>query len=82
MACYDDGSVKQVCYFPPSKEVQIYRASPDVEEGCRFMRIQKFSFDFRDLNSVINGMSLVGDKTSGIIEIAMKASKRLVFYVQ
>ena len=38
----EDGSVKQTCYFPPSKEVQIYRASPDVEEGCCFMRIQKF----------------------------------------
>ena len=57
----------------------MYRACPDVEDGFRFMRISKFIFDFKDLTSVINDMSLLKEKEEPIIEVSVKQNKRLVF---
>ena len=79
VAVYEDMSVKQVCFDPNTREVQIYRASPDVEDGCRFMRATKFAFDFKDLGNVIACMPMLKDKEEPLIEIAVKQTKRLVF---
>ena len=79
IAYYDDLSVKQVCFDPVSKEVQIYKAGPDVEGGFRFFRLSKFNFDFKDLDAVINNMSSLKDNDEMIIELSVKATKRLVF---
>ena len=79
IACYDDGSVKQVCYNSQSREVQIYRAAPDVEDSFRFLRLQKFSFDFRDLNSLISSLTMLDEKDRIVVEIAMKPNRRLAF---
>lgn len=42
------------------------------------MRYSKFSFDFKDLNAV-NSFGMLAEKEQGIIEVAIKANKRLVF---
>ena len=79
IAAYEDGSVKQVCFDPTTREVQIYRACPDVEDGLRFMRASKFSFDFKDLQSVMNCMPLLRERDEPLLEVAVKQTKRLVF---
>ena len=79
IAHYEDLSVKQVCFDPVTKEVQIYRACPDVEDGYRYMRLSKFVFDFKDLDNVINNMPLLKDQDETTIELAVKPNKRLVF---
>ena len=53
LVTYPDCSVKQVCFNPRTKEVEIYRAAPDVEDGYRYLRLAKFAFDFEDLEQVI-----------------------------
>ena len=79
LAHYDNLSVKQACFDPISKEVQIHRACPDVEDGYRFMRLSKFVFDFKDLDAVINNMPLLKDNDELIVELSIKPNKRLVF---
>ena len=79
IAYYDDLSVKQVCFDPVSKEVQIYKAGPDVEGGFRFFRLSKFTFEFKDLDAVINNMSTLKDNDELLVELSVKATKRLVF---
>ena len=79
VAVYEDESVKQVCFDPNTREVQIYRVSPDVVDGLRFMRASKFAFDFKDLPNVIACMPLLKDREEPLVEIAVKQTKRLVF---
>ena len=79
IAHYEDFSVKQVCFDPNTREVQIYRACPDVEDGCRFMRASKFSFDFKDLEHVMSCMPLLKDRDEPLVEVAVKQTKRLFF---
>lgn len=79
IAYYDDLSVKQVCFDLNSKEVQMYKACPDVEGGFRFFRLSRFSFEFKDLDSLINNMSMLKDNDELLIELSVKATKRLVF---
>ena len=81
LALYEDGSVKQICFDPNTREVQMYRACPDVVDGLRFMRIAKFVFDFKDLPSVVNSMALLREKEESLIEVAVKQNKQLVFYL-
>lgn len=79
IATYEDMSVKQVCYDSMSKEVQMYRACPDVEDGACFLRVSKFTFDFNDLDQVINIMPHLKDTEEPLYEVAVKHSKRLVY---
>ena len=43
------------------------------------MCYSKFSFDFKDLNAVINSFGMLAEKERGIVEVSIKANKRLVF---
>ena len=79
IAYYDDLSVKQACFDPNTKEVQIHKACPDVEGGFRFFRLSKFCFDFKDLDAIINNMSSLKDNDELLIELSVKPTKRLVF---
>ena len=79
IAVYEDGSCKQICYDPTSKEVQFYRACVDVEGGCRFFRYTKFCIDVKDLDVVINNIHRLKDEDEVLIELATKHNKRLVF---
>ena len=79
VAVYEDGSVKQMCFDPNTREVQLYRSCPDVVDGLRFMRAAKFVFDFKDLAAVINTLLLLKDRDEPLVEVAVKQTKRLVF---
>ena len=79
IAYYDDLLVKQACFDPNTKEVQIHKACPDVEGGFRFFRLSKFAFDFKDLDAVINNMSSLKDSDEVLVELSVKPAKRLVF---
>ena len=79
IAFYGDLSVKQAAFDPIAKEVQLYKACPDVEGGFRFFRLSKFAFDLKDLDAVINNMATLKDNDELIVELSVKATKRLVF---
>ena len=79
LVTYPDCSVKQVCFNPRTKEVEIYRAAPDVEDGYRYLRLAKFAFDFEDLEQVIVKMGTLYDDETMIVPVVVKPSKRLVY---
>ena len=79
LASYTDDSVKQVCYRPISKTVEIYRAAPDVKYGTRFLRNAKFSIDWNELNDDIEKLDSLQDPLAVMILIATSHDKRLIF---
>lgn len=79
ITCYPDLTVKQVCYNSRTREVEIYRSAPDVEDGYCYLQLSNFSFDFRDLLAVMSKMESLGDNEYTLIPVSVKQTKRLVF---
>ena len=79
IASYPDLLVKQVCYNSRMREVKMYRAAADVEDGYRYLRASKFSFDFHDLSAVMSKMEVLFDNEVMLIHVSVKPTKQLVF---
>ena len=72
LVIYPDCSVKQVCFNPRMKEVKIYRAAPDVEDGYCYLILQI-------LEQVIMKMGTLFDYETMVIPVTVKPSKQLVY---